>query len=91
MDQFNTILESILTDVRAIRENIDHVKEQGLRNESALIKNAADIERHIKRTDLLETTVDDVIILVKSLKLLAKIGTGIVAIVGAVQIVSKFL
>lgn len=69
-------IDDIVEDVREIRRDVAEIKE-------TLKVNTADVAHHIKRTDLLESEVESVVVLIKSGRLLVKVAVGVVAIATA--------
>jgi hypothetical protein len=72
-------IDSIVTDVRSIRDKVDSIHAH-------VIKNTADLEHHIERTDKLEGLVLEHATLITSIRFLIKVVLWVVGATGVAHV-----
>ena len=83
-------IDGLVEDVREMRRDIGVIKDISVDNAAVLRANTTDVAHHIKRTDLLETSVAEVLLLIKSAKLITAVAGGIVGIWALIDLIRKF-
>ena len=76
LDPTNRRVDDLAAGIRALLSSVDRLQETVAANTVMLDRNTQDIEKHIKRTDLLESLVADLVIPIKTLKFILIVAGG---------------
>lgn len=78
-------VDIIVDDVRQLRADTSEIREILARNTEILARNTKDVELHIKRTALLEKSMETALLPIKASKLVAQLIVGAGAVYGALK------
>lgn len=78
-------VDIIIEDVRQLRADTAEIREILARNTEILDRNTRDVEKHIKRTELLEEAMETALLPIKASKLFGQLIIGLGAVYGALK------
>lgn len=83
IDPTQARIDDLSANVRLILTSVGDIQKETVEIRAILDRNTEDIEKHIKRTDALETLVTDLVIPIRVLKFLLVLAGGLSTAAGA--------
>lgn len=79
-------IDILVEDVRTIRSDLVEVKEVLVRNTETLRYNTDNLSEHMRRTALLEKSMETALLPIKAAKLVSQVIVGVAAVYGALKV-----
>lgn len=83
-------IDILIEDVRVIRSDITDMKEVLVQNTETLKFNTNNLAEHMRRTELLEKSMETALLPIKAAKLVSQVVIGVAAVYGALKVLGIF-